>query len=334
MRNGYYETSYYSESSADSVAAAVLSIYLIVLALILVFALTAYILHSVGLYTIAARMGHTSPWLAFIPFARNYFQGELAGEISLKTKKIKNPGVWNLVLPFIGGGIMAVFYIGLFLIIGLGAVMDYNSAGGSGTLSVGSIMGIIFFIILWLLVMVAYTAAYQVLRILINMQIYRRFTTGNMAVVHSVLSAVVPLYEAICTFVFRTRDFSPGMEPPVPPRTHQGPAPSLYGPGTTGVPYEPPYQAGNDQMPVRPYQPEADQTPVQPYQAGNDQTPVQPYQPETDQMPVQPYQSEAGQTPVQPYQPEADQTPIQPYQPETDPNSVRHTAEETEQNRQ
>ena len=34
-----------------------------------------------------------------------------------------------------------------------------------------------------------------------------------MAVVHAVLSAIVPLYESICFFVMRNRDFNPEMEP-------------------------------------------------------------------------------------------------------------------------
>ena len=110
-------TSYhYSYNSADNMAIAVLSICLIVLVLIGVFALAAYILHSIGLYTIGKRIGYSIPWLAFIPFARDYMQGELAGEISLKTKKIKNPGVWNLVMPIISGVIFWIFYMLFFLL--------------------------------------------------------------------------------------------------------------------------------------------------------------------------------------------------------------------------
>lgn len=53
--------------------------------LVLVFGLVSYILHSIGLYTIAGRLGISNAWLAFIPFARSWLHGELAGEISLKT---------------------------------------------------------------------------------------------------------------------------------------------------------------------------------------------------------------------------------------------------------
>ena len=209
---------HYSYDSAENTAIAVLSICLIVLVLIGVFAVAAYLLHSTGLYTIGKRIGYSIPWLAFIPFARDYMQGELAGEISLKTKKIKNPGVWNLVVPIISGVIFWIFYMLFFLVSGMGMMMDYQSYGRYSGLSTGTIMGMIFFLIIWIVVAVLYSAVYQVLRILINKQIYGRFTAGNMAITHAVLSSLVPLYEAICTFVLRNKDFMPGMEPPVPPQ--------------------------------------------------------------------------------------------------------------------
>ena len=61
----------------------ILTIYLIALALIIAVALASYIFHSIGLYTIGKRMGREHAWLAFVPFARDYFHGELAGEIHL-----------------------------------------------------------------------------------------------------------------------------------------------------------------------------------------------------------------------------------------------------------
>lgn len=209
---------HYSYNSADTMALAILSICLIVLALIAVFTLVGYILHSIGLYTIGRRIGYSIPWLAFIPFARDYMQGELAGELSLRTKKIKNPGVWNLVMPIISGVIFWIFYMLFFLFSGMGMMMDYRSSGGYAGISTGTIMGMIFFLIIWVIVAVLYSAVYQVLHILINKQIYGRFTTENMAIAHAVLSSLVPLYEAICTFILRNKDFMPGMEPPVPPQ--------------------------------------------------------------------------------------------------------------------
>ena len=88
-----YEYNYPAGSSPDGLISVIMSVYLIILTLVLILALVSYIFHSVGLYTIGKRMGKEYPWLAFIPYARDYFQGELAGPIKLKNKEIKNPGI-------------------------------------------------------------------------------------------------------------------------------------------------------------------------------------------------------------------------------------------------
>ena len=93
----------------------ILTIYLIALALIIAVALASYIFHSIGLYTIGKRMGREHAWLAFVPFARDYFHGELAGEIHLKNKSIRNPGIWKLVLPIIYGAVAGVLMVFLFV---------------------------------------------------------------------------------------------------------------------------------------------------------------------------------------------------------------------------
>ena len=99
-------------NGGDAAVTILLTVYLVVLALILAFALASYIFHSIGLYTIGKRMGREHPWLAFIPFARDYFHGELAGEIPLKNKSIKNPGIWKLVVPIIYNAVAGVLYCG------------------------------------------------------------------------------------------------------------------------------------------------------------------------------------------------------------------------------
>lgn len=99
----------------DSIFGAILSIYLIVLAMVIIFTLVSYIFHSVGLYTIGKRLGKKHPWMAFIPFARDYFHGEMAGEIKLKKGSIKNPGIWKLIMPIAADVVMGIFILLLVL---------------------------------------------------------------------------------------------------------------------------------------------------------------------------------------------------------------------------
>ena len=93
---GYYDGYSYETtvSGGDAVGITILLIYLIVLLVWGLVSLAGYILKGIGMYTIAKRRGMDYPWLACVPFARAYLQGELGGEIVLKDKKIQNPGIW------------------------------------------------------------------------------------------------------------------------------------------------------------------------------------------------------------------------------------------------
>lgn len=215
-----YPGSYYG--SDEKILTAVLSIYLIILTVVLVFVLVSYIFHSIGLYTIGKRMGREHAWLAFIPFARDYFHGELAGEIILKNRRIRNPGIWKLVLPIIAGVVTGGFSTVMILSFSILVFAEGMRGVGSG------IMMVIVLLLLVSILMLVYNAVYLVLRVLIDMQIFGKFTTHNMAVVHSVLSVILPLYEALCLFVMRNRPFLPGdgpeaAIPPIPPSPSEGP---------------------------------------------------------------------------------------------------------------
>ena len=234
-RDYHYTYEYnYPVSNSEGLVGVILSVYLIILTLILAFVLVSYIFHSVGLYTIGKRMGKEYPWLAFIPYARDYFQGELAGPIKLKNKEIKNPGIWNLVIPIISSVLAGVFGVLIILVTGVGAAAQISGAGGAG-------IALLFVIMLYTLLIVAVIAAQaaqMALKVLINKQILERFTTGNMGLVHAVLMIVVPLYEALCFFVMRKRDFNPGMEPKITPP--QAPLPPVIPGGPEGPAATPP----------------------------------------------------------------------------------------------
>lgn len=105
-------------------------------------------------------------------------------------------------------------------------------------------MGIVVLILIFSAVSLGYTAVYKSLEVLVNHQIFERFTTKNMSIVHAVLSTLVPLYESICFFVMRNHPFNPGMEPPTPPPFMQSPPPDTYYRGPVPPP-EPPMGENN-----------------------------------------------------------------------------------------
>lgn len=245
-RDYHYTYEYnYPVSNSEGLVGVILSVYLIILTLILAFVLVSYIFHSVGLYTIGKRMGKEYPWLAFIPYARDYFQGELAGPIKLKNKEIKNPGIWNLIIPIISSVLAGVFGVLIILVTGVGAAAQISGAGGAGI----ALLFVIMMYTLLIVAVIAAQAAQMALKVLINKQILERFTTGNMGLVHAVLMIVVPLYEALCFFVMRKRDFNPGMEPKITPPP--APLPPVIPGGPEGpVPTPPTPPQGGPENPV------------------------------------------------------------------------------------
>ena len=74
--------------------------------------------------------------------------------------------------------------------------------------SAGRILILIILLILALAISLGYKVLYKTLRVMVNYQIYCNMTSGNMAVAHAVLGALLPLYESICFFVMRNREQS------------------------------------------------------------------------------------------------------------------------------
>lgn len=192
--------------------AAVLTIYLVVVMVLAVYGISSYIIKGLGLYQLAKRKGIDYPWMAFVPFARTYLQGEISGEISLKKRKIHNPGIWMIALPMIQGAVFFVFYLISLIFVGwiaYSATMyvqsSYYSPFVVGGVGIGTLLFGIFLVILFFACVTIAGAATKVLMILVNHQILTDFTTNTMAIVHAVLMGFLPLYEPICLLVMSRR---------------------------------------------------------------------------------------------------------------------------------
>jgi len=172
--------------------------YVALYAVILLFWVADYVFKAIGMHTIAKRMGKENAFLAWIPFARTYLHGELAGEIGLKTKRIKRPGLWMLLLPIIFMGV--IYTLSFMLIFAIVFAAMVNPLG-----AIGGMMG--FYLFLFLL-LYAYMMFYYPLHALVNFQIFEGFTTRNMTIVHSVLAVFIPLYEALLFFRMRNKAYA------------------------------------------------------------------------------------------------------------------------------
>ena len=97
------------ERFAGDMAVTVLLSYLVILGILAIGCIASYLLRGIGMYTLGKRRGMNYPWLAFIPYARTYFQGELCGTLYFKKKEIRNPGIWILVIPIVSNFVTGIF---------------------------------------------------------------------------------------------------------------------------------------------------------------------------------------------------------------------------------
>lgn len=201
--NFYYSYDTNLDSIVGTAASTILSVVSVAMAIWGVCWIAGYILRGFGLYTIAKDQGDANAWMAFVPFARQYQQGALAGDITIKKKTIRKTGILFLVLP-IAWGIVSYLISMVCSMSVAGKLIKYGIFAVQGQKFfdlediIEPLMG---FFLIYALLMLVYKAVYNVLQILIDMQILSKYTEGNMPVIHSVLSVFVPLYESICFFV-------------------------------------------------------------------------------------------------------------------------------------
>lgn len=82
---------------------AILKLWQAIIAFILpvFFAITVYVLMGVGLSKMAKNRGMKKAYLGYVPFARWYLLGNLAGECRIFGKKIKNLGIFAMILSIV-----------------------------------------------------------------------------------------------------------------------------------------------------------------------------------------------------------------------------------------
>lgn len=257
-------------SSGSDIFSVIMTVYLLVIVAAVMIGIVKYVFKSIALYRLAQRTGNANPWMAWVPFARSYLQGDLAGSMPLKKRRLQSPGLWKVLIPLIGTAVIAGLYFIFIVVAGIETALSYSAGMGAGSLTL--IWVIVFLLII---AVVALQAIEAVLDVLVNFHIYHRLTSHNMAIIHSVLGIFIPMYEAICLFIMSKKPYNPGMEPNLPPQT--------------------PNFGGNPIPPTMPVSPAASETPAESVSPMPAEAPVQ-------QVPVTPTESSAQNPYVNPMQ--------------------------------
>ena len=186
-------------------------LYLFILFVTLVYSVVHYVLHSIGLYTIANRRGIHHSWLAWIPVGNLWLLGSVSDQYQYVVKgKIKNRRKAMLWM-----------YIALFAVSLVWSILTMVNAFSANTLEtanagavIGMIVSVLAVAVLTILITVFQYLAYYDLFVSCN---------PNNAVLFLVLSIVFPVTLPFFVFVCRKKDdgMPPRKQPPMQQLTEQ-----------------------------------------------------------------------------------------------------------------
>lgn len=177
----YFGHNYYGSGGAAFLGF-LAAIFSIVMLVFLIYWAISYVFNSIAYYQISKRRGYQRPWLAWIPFARDYLYGAIADDINIKCGKKTYFGWILLVMNLFATGSLA-FLLG-----------DMQRGGhiGMGGYVVGSPWGSL----IGLATTVLYYLALSV--------IYRDYMRGQYTLM-LVLSIVFPFISPFVLFSLRNK---------------------------------------------------------------------------------------------------------------------------------
>jgi len=177
------------------------------------FSIVTYVLHSLGLYTIAERRGIHHGWLAWVPVGNAWVLGSISDQYQYLVKgKIKNR---RRVLT----GLNILLYI-LVLVYVVSVVVAAIASFGIDTVEPGP--GTIALWIASFVMMIPVAIVIAVYQYLAYYDLYSSCQPDN-AVVYLVLSIVVPVAMPFLVFINRNKDG--GMPPRKQPKPQREPEP-------------------------------------------------------------------------------------------------------------
>jgi hypothetical protein len=167
---------------------------------ILVYGITAYIMGSLGYYTIAMRRGIRHPWLAWVPFGNVWILGSIADQyqfVSLGQVKNRRKVLLGLQIA------ITALVVALYAIVIYASVMMLFSMGSGGQLTMNSVFGLVY-----LLICVAILVLYVLLVVFRYIALYNLFAScmPGSKVAFLLLSIFLGFVEPFLVFGCRNKD--------------------------------------------------------------------------------------------------------------------------------
>ena len=191
------------EAGAVGILGAFVLVYGLVMLFAFAYSILTYVLHSLGLYTIARRRRISKPWLAWIPIGNLWLLGCISDQYQHMAKK-KVTGR-RKILPGLSIAAIAIYFLWIFC-----AILGMVFAGSAGTAIAGSVL----LMLLGSLVLFGIAIALTVFQYMSYYALYHSCDPNNSVlflVLSIVFSGIMPF------FVFACRNKDNGMPRPKPP---------------------------------------------------------------------------------------------------------------------
>ena len=194
----------YGVSGGDELAGAALGFYLISMFFSLAISVAAYVMQSVGLYSIADRRGIKKPWLAWIPVGNMWIMGCISDQYRYVAKgQVKNKRKALLILNILMYVLLVVFFAIFAVIIVKTLTRDPNGYIFDET-ALGLAGGVLGMLAVYL-VMMGIAIAVTVIQYMALYDLYVSCEPGN-GVLYLLLSIFVSWLMPILLLIIRKKD--------------------------------------------------------------------------------------------------------------------------------
>lgn len=196
-------------SSSFGMEAGIALFYGIYMLVVSAFGIVAYVLRSLGMYTIAKRRGIHHPWMSWVPVLDLWVLGCISDQFRYVVKgQTKNKRKWLLGLNIT----LVVIYIVFFVFFGvmMASVISGVISGMDESLMLENMMGSLIGLLASIIPMTILAITVMVIRYICMYDLYTSCTPGNN-VLFLVLSIFFSVTEPFFVFFIRNKD--DGMPP-------------------------------------------------------------------------------------------------------------------------
>lgn len=191
----------------EDVFLAFLAVYMLIGLISSIYSIVVYVLHSLGMYTIAKRRGIRNPWLAWIPVASMWTLGSISDQYQYVAK-----GKVTKRRKVILGLMIAVFVMAVVIGIALGVSIGVAAVTGAADQIVGPVL----ILILGYIALIAVAITLTVFQYIAYYDLFASCNPDN-ATVFLVLSIFFSFLLPFFVFASRNKDLGmPARREPAP----------------------------------------------------------------------------------------------------------------------